>query len=218
MVGNAPGVSAHSAHCLQAASCLRANQHPKFNGVCTDGVQGIHQQRGDVSRGAGSNRGIWWCRALRSCSSWLGGMLRACSSPSTAVAVCPALAERIGMHSSALTSKLVATYTEPSRLGNPGRVAAAACCGSVGHSLPFWPCPFRPHCGTHPFSCSLLPRIPLFLPAWVSLSILRLSVPRCDFSPGLSRAISGLCAGDPGGGVGISRPWPLAQPLPEPSR
>lgn len=73
-----------------------------------------------------------WCRAVRSRSSWLGGMLRACSSPSTAVAVCPALAERSGMHSSTLTSKLVAAYTEPSRLGNPGRVAAAACCSSIG--------------------------------------------------------------------------------------
>lgn len=159
-----------------------------------------------------------WCRAVRSRSSWLGGMLRACSSPSTAVAVCPALAERSGMHSSTLTSKLVAAYTEPSRLGNPGRVAAAACCSSIGHSLPFWPCLFRPHHGTHPSSCSLLPQIPLFLPTWMSRSILRPAVPRCDFPPGLSRVISGLCAGDPGGGVGIFQPWLLSPSLSEPSR
>lgn len=218
MVGNAPGVSAHSSHCLQAASCLRANRHPKFARVCTDGVRGIHQQCKDVQQRGWLEWRTRWCRAVRSRSSWLGGMLRACSSPSTAVAVCPALAERSGMHSSTLTSKLVAAYTEPSRLGNPGRVAAAACCSSIGHSLPFWPCLFRPHHGTHPSSCSLLPQIPLFLPTWMSRSILRPAVPRCDFPPGLSRVISGLCAGDPGGGVGIFQPWLLSPSLFEPCR
>ena len=54
---------------------------------------------------------------------------------------CPALVERSRAHSSALTSKVVAAYTEPSSLGNPRwpepwqQLFAAV----PRLSLPFWP-------------------------------------------------------------------------------
>lgn len=83
------------------------------------------------------------CRPY-SCLWW--GWSQAAQSSAVAAAhglSCPGL-ESSGVHSSALTSKVVAAYTEPSSLGNPHclepwqQLFAAAALGPARRSLPFW--------------------------------------------------------------------------------